>query len=177
MLLPSYYTSRIKKFWNYFFTSFLQNIKKRFYYQHNLNLNYVYDLLLFLKKYIFFNRFLRKYFNVNSYKKRFIYFKNKLLAGSREAGLNKVKVDGAVKKENYSFYLNWMKAEKRKVRTWLNRQRSFHKNKIGKELKDKKLARMVQQGKFTKNANRRLLIVEKRSSKAIPKGYFISSVK
>ena len=46
-----YQTTRIKKFWNYFFTFFLQNIKKRFFvlnYKNNLNNKYIYDLLLFL---------------------------------------------------------------------------------------------------------------------------------
>lgn len=75
-----YYTSRIKKFWNYFFTFFLQNIKKRFFilnYKDNINNNYLYDLLLFLKKFIFFNRFLRRYFNSYNYKKKFNLLKNK----------------------------------------------------------------------------------------------------
>ena len=72
---------RMKKFWNYFFSFFLQNIKKRFFFWNTINNfdttnikniyeNYVYDLLFFLKKFFFFNRFLKKYFNLNSLNKR-----------------------------------------------------------------------------------------------------------
>jgi hypothetical protein len=72
---------RLKKFWNYFFSFFLQNIKKRFFFSNfiiNQNItnikdiyeNYIYDLLFFLKKFFFFNRYLRKYFNLYTLNKR-----------------------------------------------------------------------------------------------------------
>jgi hypothetical protein len=75
-----YYVTRITKFWNYFFTFFLQNIKKRFFilnYKNFINNNYIYDLLLFLKKFIFFNRYLRRYFNSFNQKKNFLRFRDK----------------------------------------------------------------------------------------------------
>lgn len=53
---------RMRKFWNYFFSFFIQNIKKRFFFSNSINFynvnniheNYIYDLLFFLKKFVFF---------------------------------------------------------------------------------------------------------------------------
>ncbi len=76
---------RLKKFWNYFFSFFLQNIKKRFFFsnfiinQNTINIkynyeNYIYDLLLFLKKFFLFNVYLKKHFNLYSLNKRLTKF-------------------------------------------------------------------------------------------------------
>lgn len=86
-----YYTLRLKKFWNYFFTFFLQNIKRRFFllnYKNHIHNNYVYDLLLFLKKFIFFNTFLKRYFNSYSYKKSFSILKKKSSLSSSRCKIN-----------------------------------------------------------------------------------------
>jgi hypothetical protein len=79
------YVFRIRKFWNYFFLFFISNIKNKFYfsnlYTNKFNLiyvDYIFDLLLFLKKYFFFNLFLRKYYNKFIYLKKFKYHKIKL---------------------------------------------------------------------------------------------------
>jgi hypothetical protein len=78
---------RLKKFWNYFFSFFIHNIKKRFFFSNfiinkdivNIKYNYenyIYDLLLFLKKFFLFNRYLKKHFNLYSLKKRLTKFNN-----------------------------------------------------------------------------------------------------
>lgn len=71
---------RIKKFWNYFFLFFISNIKNKFHfsniYTNKFNIiyiDYIFDLLLFLKKYFLFNLFLRKYYNKFFYLKKFKY--------------------------------------------------------------------------------------------------------
>lgn len=65
---------RVKKFWDYFFLFFLQNVKKRFYLSNifvkDFHIYYIFDLLLFLKKFFYFNKYLKKYFNKVHYLKK-----------------------------------------------------------------------------------------------------------
>lgn len=105
---------RLKKFWNYFFSFFLQNIKKRFFFWNmitnfdtinikNIYDNYVYDLLFFLRKFFFFNRFLKKYFNIYSLNSR---IKQNIIKNKKKNLLNFRKI---------SIYINRYLKSKNKI--------------------------------------------------------------
>lgn len=68
---------RVKKFWDYFFIFFIQNVKKKFCFSHSVlnnvkefHVDYIFDLLLFIQKFFYFNKYLKKYFNKTNYIKK-----------------------------------------------------------------------------------------------------------
>lgn len=67
-----YFKDRLQLFWKFFFTFFIQNIKKRFFiinYNTNDYSNFIYDLIFFLRKFFSFNKYLKKYFNIKFFSK------------------------------------------------------------------------------------------------------------
>ena len=91
-----YEKERIVKFWNYFFGFFIKNIKRKFFISEFFILlkeYYIYDLLLFLKKFLYFKKFLKKKFKYFSYSDLLLYkkrvSKNNLLIKNKDYNIIK----------------------------------------------------------------------------------------
>ena len=85
----SYYIiKKIKKFWNYFFTFFIKNIKKRYFFTNNIIIdseNITLNLTLFIRKFLLFQQYIKTYLKADYTNRKYLIYnkyinkKNKLI--------------------------------------------------------------------------------------------------